>query len=40
VYHGNGLASMAELALIGHHRFGECWLNETHRIHLLEANPL
>jgi hypothetical protein len=40
VYHGNGLASMAELALIGPHRFGECWLNETHRIHLLEANPL
>jgi hypothetical protein len=31
---------MAELALMGPYRFRECWLNETHRIHLLEADPL
>jgi hypothetical protein len=40
VGHGDGLAYMAELALMGPYRFRECWLNETHRIHLLEADPL
>ena len=40
VDHGDGLAYMAELALMGPYRFRECWLNETHRIHLLEADPL
>ena len=40
VDHGNGLAYVAELALMGPYRFRECWLNETHRIHLLEAHPL
>ena len=40
VDHGDGLAYMAELALMGPYRFRECWLNEIHRIHLLEADPL
>jgi hypothetical protein len=40
VDHGDCLAYMAELALMGPYRFRECWLNETHRIHLLEADPL
>ena len=38
--HGDGLAHMAELALMGPYRVRECWLNETHRFHLLEADPL
>jgi len=32
---GDGLAYMAELALMGPYRFWECCLNETHLIHLL-----
>jgi hypothetical protein len=39
VDHGNGLAYMAELSLMGPYRFRECWLNQSHRIHLLEADP-
>ena len=35
VDHGDGLAYTAELALTVLYRFWECWLNETHRIHLL-----
>jgi hypothetical protein len=40
VDHGDGMAFMAELALMGPYRFRECWLNETYPIHLLEADPL
>jgi len=39
VDHGQGIAYMAELALMGPYRFRECWLNETHRIYLLQADP-
>jgi hypothetical protein len=42
VDHGNAIAYMAELALLGPYRYRECWLMETHRIYLLaaaEANP-
>jgi len=39
VDHGDGLAYMAELSLMGPYHFRECWLNESHRIHLLEADP-
>ncbi len=38
VDHGHALAYMAELALMGPYRFQECWLIETHRIFLLEAD--
>jgi len=34
VDHGDALAYMAELALMGPYRFRECWLNESHRIYL------
>jgi hypothetical protein len=37
VDHGDALAYMAELALMGPYRFRECWLVETHRIYLLAA---
>jgi hypothetical protein len=40
VDHGDGMAYMPELALMGPYRFRECWLNETYPIHLLEADPL
>ena len=39
VDHGDALSYMCELALMGPYRHRECWLNETHRIHLLAANP-
>jgi hypothetical protein len=39
VDHGHALAYMAELALMGPYRFRECWLIETHRLFLLEADP-
>lgn len=40
VEHGDALTYMAELALMGPYRYKECWLNDSHRIYLLEANPL
>ena len=39
VDHGNALAYMAELALMGPYRLRECWLIETHRIFLLASRP-
>lgn len=39
VDHGNALAYMAELALMGPYRLRECWLIETHRVFLLAADP-
>ena len=39
VEHGDAIAYMAELALMGPYRFRECWLNESHRIYLLQADP-
>lgn len=39
VDHGHALAYMAELALMGPYRYRECWLIETHRLFLLEADP-
>ena len=39
VDHGNAIAYMAELALMGPYRYRECWLNESHRIYLLQADP-
>jgi len=38
VDHGDAIAYMAELALMGPYRFRECWLNESHRIYLLQAD--
>ncbi|MEB3323166.1 MAG: hypothetical protein VKI81_10130 [Synechococcaceae cyanobacterium] len=39
VDHGNALPYLAELALLTPFRLRECWLSETHRIHLLAAAP-
>jgi hypothetical protein len=38
VDHGDAIAYMAELALMGPYRYKECRLNESHRIYLLEAD--